>query len=80
MPGARHNLAMTNESVAFAIAFNERTSEYEVHLDGCKHLISSHLERMITMSASSGAAAAADYEDRNEGLRTRLGPCVKKAA
>lgn len=63
----------------FEIARNTRSTLYEVHAEGCQHLIASHLEKMSTVEAETGADAAAGFEARNDGVETKLGPCAKDA-
>lgn len=63
----------------FTIARNEKTTLYEVHAKGCKHIAMSwHLDPMTDKEAATGAEAAATYESENEGCLTKLGPCAKK--
>jgi len=64
----------------YTIAHNGRTSFYEVHVAGCKHLISSHLKVMSDREAESGLVAAADFEAGNEGCISTLGPCAAERA
>lgn len=61
----------------WTIAMNDKTTMYEVHAEGCKHLMSKHLLTMTSEEASSGAEAAEIYEASNEGCLTVLGPCAK---
>lgn len=62
----------------FTITRNEKTSLYEVHTAGCKHLtMSKHLTPGATVEAATGAEAAATFESRNDDCYTKLGPCAK---
>lgn len=62
----------------FAIARNARTSLYEVHADGCRHLIARHLEMMTTGNAGeTGQEVADEFEARNDGCFATLGPCAR---
>jgi hypothetical protein len=71
-----YNQGMTNDKT-FRIAFNEKTTLYEVHLAGCKHLISRHLVGCATVTAASGSEAGAHFESRNEECLTKTGPCAR---
>ena len=66
---------MTN----FTFARNAKTTLYEVHVTGCAHLISKHLEACFAREARSATEAAAEFESRNDGCYTKLGPCAKNA-
>ena len=62
------------------IALNGRNSYYEIHESGCHHLVSPHLDIMVSREGDDPKAAAAEYEAQNEGCFTRLGPCAKKVS
>jgi hypothetical protein len=63
----------------FAISYNDRSSLYEVHVEGCKHHeIVTYLEVVTTVEAETAADAAADFEGRNDGVVTKLGACVPR--
>lgn len=65
---------------SFQVAVNERTSFYEVHKSGCKHLISGHLEPLFETTGESGEQVARDFESRNDGCLTKLAPCARTRA
>lgn len=64
---------------SYVIARNERTTLYEIHVAGCKHLISRHLEQCARVEGVDMSAAdlAAEFERENEDCLTKLGPCAK---
>lgn len=66
-----------NVTKTWAIAVNQKTSLYEVHAEGCKHLISSHLQVCSESHAETGKAAGAEFEAGNDYCFTKLGPCAK---
>lgn len=72
----------------FQVAYNNRTSYYEVHSAGCKHLAMGATGNPYTAKfdyvrppkeAESAKAFAAEFEAGNEGCLTKLGPCAKGA-
>src|SRR3954452_21705818 len=64
--------------MTFTVARNERTSLYEVHLAGCRHLIAAHLDVMAgEYEAATGAAVKAEFDADNEDCVAKLGPCAK---
>jgi hypothetical protein len=65
------------EMKTWTIARNEKTSLYEIHAAGCKHLIAKHLEVMSDYEAATGAALKETFEARNEDCFAKLGPCAK---
>jgi len=63
----------------FVIAFNENNTLYEIHAQGCKHLMVKKLH--VTSLAYVGGDSAwvkKDFEYRNEGCLAKIGPCAKK--
>lgn len=62
---------------AFTIVRNQRTTLYDVHAAGCKHLMAGHLDQGFTVQAPSGAAAGQAFQDRNDDCYTNLAPCAK---
>lgn len=65
------------ERQRYEIAFNARTTLYEIHRAGCTHLISKHLEVTGSIEATSGEDAARTFEAQNDGCLAKLGPCAK---
>lgn len=70
----------------FQIACNEKTSYYEVHIAGCRHLAmglsDDWRKRKFAyvnppVEAGTAAAAAAEFEAGNEGCLTKLGACAR---
>lgn len=65
----------------FMILRNDRTSLYEVHVEGCAHKIARHMEQMHgSYEAPTGQQVAIDFEKGNEGCLAALGPCAKAGA
>jgi hypothetical protein len=64
----------------WTIARNDKTSFYEVHAAGCKHLIASYIEPMGPAYDGNPADIAADFNASNDGCIALLGPCAKAAA
>jgi hypothetical protein len=62
----------------FAIAYNDKKWTYEVHAQGCAHLISKHLVQTATYEAATGRGAADEFEKGNEDCFAVLAPCAKK--
>lgn len=73
---------------AFQVAFNNRTTLYEVHVAGCRHLTmgvtgnprTARFDYARPVEAESAKACAADFEAGNEGCLTKLGPCARKGS
>jgi len=65
----------------YTVAFNGKTTMYEVHADGCKHLMARHLD-VCSMGyiGPDGAWVKNAFEAQNEGCLAKLGPCAKKGA
>lgn len=65
----------------FMVLRNERTSFYEVHVEGCAHKMARHQERMSgSYEAETGQQVAVEFEEGNEGCLAVLGPCAKAGA
>jgi hypothetical protein len=65
----------------YAITCNEQTTYYEVHAPGCAHLNRTDKYLFWTPTeAESAQAAAATFEERNEGCLTKIAPCAKRVA
>ncbi len=64
----------------YRIARNSKTTLYEVHADGCKHLIAPHFDNVSSpVAGTSGQTVAADFEARNDDCYAKIGPCAKAA-
>lgn len=64
----------------YLVARNQKTSLYEVHAQGCKHLMAAHLEsHNVAYVAPDGEWVKRTFEAQNEGCFAKLGPCAKKA-
>lgn len=65
----------------YLVARNEKTTLYEVHAQGCKHLIAAHLDQHhMAYIGRDGAWVKQTFEAQNEGCLAKLGPCAKKGA
>lgn len=65
----------------FQVAFNEKSTVYQVHVAGCFHLKAAHMEVMAgEYEAETGKQVAVEFMAGNEGCLAALGPCAKKAA
>jgi hypothetical protein len=64
--------------ITYAIACNEWTTFYEVHMAGCAHLNRTDKYPFYrTVEADSAQVAAAWFEAANEGCLTKTAPCAK---
>lgn len=68
---------MTATGTTWTIARNDKTTYYEVHADGCKHLIARHMEIMSTGLTGTSREVAAEFERGNDYCLAKLGPCAK---
>lgn len=65
----------------FMVMRNARTSFYEVHVDGCAHKMTRHMEPMAgSYELQTGQQVAVEFEAANEGCLAALGPCAKAGA
>jgi hypothetical protein len=65
----------------YTVARNIRTSYYEIHKAGCRHLgMTSKFDCWSKGRGSTAAEAAADFEAANDDCFTKISPCAKGAA
>lgn len=62
----------------YTIACNDRTTFYELHAPGCKHLVRRHIEQMGEQAGDNPAVAAAAFEAANEDCRVVVANCAKR--
>ena len=64
----------------WAIRFDEVSTFYEVHADGCRHLqrkrFHGSASSLAVLDSVTGSGAAARFEAENDGCVTRLAPCA----
>jgi hypothetical protein len=71
------SLSENTATARWTVACNGRTSFYEVHAAGCRHLMAAHLDIMYTAEAESGKAEQKRFNEGNEGCIAKLGPCAR---
>lgn len=62
----------------YAMARNDRTTLYELHAPGCRHLGQRHMEWMADLSGDSAAATATSFEDSNEDCVVVVANCARR--
>ena len=61
----------------YTIAYNHKTSIYDIHRAGCRHLIAATNDVVCYENSINAAELAAKFERENDDCLTKLAPCAK---